>query len=253
MSGRDNVESSGDEQRKQTLGGARSGTTWVEVTHPLGMVLDPARAEDPDFWITRGFADPTPCSECGGTGVVWATTGEDYTCYRCVNEHPYVQQGPAPGQPDIPEPGRHDGSSRTRDGPPGSGDDDHRAEEEAERPKVEELMIQFEAQAKETGDYDQRMSWQQQHPEVDEKGNSPSRARSFPPFMIKHPDGPPRSTPASSSDGECRCPHRPRATTPTTTSIRGAAVSSRSSRNSSRRASTAASQGGVPRNGRRRI
>ena len=50
-------------------------------------------------------------------------------------------------------------------------------------------MIQFEAQAKETGDYDQRMSWQQQHPEVDEKGNSPSRARSFPPFMIKHPDG----------------------------------------------------------------
>ena len=238
MSGRDNVESSGDEQRKQTLGGACSGTTWVEVTHPLGMVLDPTRAVDPASWIARGFADPTPCADCGGTGVVWATTGEDYTCYRCVNKYPYVKQGiryaekdlgnPHPaaaatvaerqevdenayrralGQPDVPEPGRHDGSSRTRDGPPGSGDDDdHRAVEEEEYPTVvggaeekdyeqkdyddaEELMIQCEAQAKETRDYEQRMSWQQQHPEVDEKGNSPSRARSFPPFMIKHPDG----------------------------------------------------------------
>ena len=60
MSGRDNVESSGDEQRKQTMGGACSGTTWIEVTHPLGMVLDPTRAVGPASWIARGFADPTP-------------------------------------------------------------------------------------------------------------------------------------------------------------------------------------------------
>jgi len=39
-------------------------------------------------------------------------------------------------------------------------------------------MIQCEAQAKETGDYDQRMSGQQQHPGVDEKGNSALEAPS---------------------------------------------------------------------------
>ena len=51
---------------------------------------------------------------------------------------------------------------------------------------AEELMIQNEA--KETRDYEQRMSWQRQHPEVDEKGNSPSRIIFCPPAEMEKED-----------------------------------------------------------------
>ena len=104
MSGRDNVESSGDEQRQQTMEVTCRGTTWIEVTHPLGIVLDPTRKVDPVSWIARGFADPTPCADCSGTGVVWATTGEDYTCYRCVKMFPYVKQGVRYAEMDLGNP-----------------------------------------------------------------------------------------------------------------------------------------------------
>ena len=36
-----------DEQQQQTVDVTRKGTTWVEVTHPLGIVLDPTRKADP--------------------------------------------------------------------------------------------------------------------------------------------------------------------------------------------------------------
>ena len=259
MSGRDIVESSGiiwsrdeDEQQQQTVEVTRKGTTWVEVTHPLGIVLDPTRKADPVSWLARGFADPTPCAECSGTGVVVATTGEDFTCYRCVKMFPYVKQGvryaesdlgnPHPsatataagrrevdknayhralGPIDIPDKGHREFHKRWRKkereflreglrdflGEEEEKDDEQMGDEQMDEQKdytqkdyddAEELMIQNEA--KETRDYEQRMSWQRQHPEVDEKGNSPSRIIFCPPA---EKEGPGSSSSSIPNDPTC--------------------------------------------------
>jgi hypothetical protein len=72
---------------------------------------------------------------------------------------------------------------------------------------AEELMIQNEA--KETRDYELARQWERQHPEVDEKGNSPSRIIFCPPEEKEDPGSSSSSIPNDPTCGGIYLPNSP--------------------------------------------
>jgi hypothetical protein len=72
---------------------------------------------------------------------------------------------------------------------------------------AEELMIQNEA--KETRDYELARQWERQHPEVDEKGNSPSRIIFCPPGEKEDPGSSSSSIPNDPTCGGIYLPNSP--------------------------------------------